>query len=187
MDENPTTSLEKNTVISTNAKGSLNYYTIADIGSYFQLSISENSPNIQNPDFGVKVDLITRSICCLTNEGQKNLKIISLVDKYLEHARIYWFLNGGDEKMYMGSADMMVRNLENRFEILCPIKDLTILNTLKDYLNMQLHGNTKARIIDEFQQNEYNTNKGPQIRAQTDWRVYLKEMQSTVASKKLKK
>lgn len=127
---------------------------------------------------GVDVKLITRSICCLTNAGQPNLTIVSLVDKYLEHARIYWFYNGGKEKMYIGSADMMERNLENRFEILCPIKDSDILKTLKDYLALQFKGNTKVRVIDRLQKNEYNTHEGPKIRAQTDWRVYLKEMQN---------
>ncbi|MDB4347752.1 polyphosphate kinase 1 [Bacteroidia bacterium] len=127
---------------------------------------------------GVKVNLITRSICCLVHQGEKNLNIISIVDKYLEHARIYWFQNGGDERMVIGSADLMFRNLENRFEILTPIKDIEIRNTLKEFLEQQLHDNQKARKIDAEQVNQYVRNRRAPLRSQVEWRNNLRKIQT---------
>lgn len=126
---------------------------------------------------GVKVNLIARSICCLVHQGEKNLNIISIVDKYLEHARIYWFQNGGDERMVIGSADLMYRNLENRFEILTPVKDEDLRNTLKSYLQQQLRDNQKARRIDAKQLNKYVKSRKPPLRSQVEWRNNLRKLQ----------
>ena len=80
--------------------------------------------------------------------------ITSIVDRYLEHGRIYLFENGGDELMYIGSADWMTRNLDRRIEVLTPILDEDIFNELKHILSLQLNDNQKARILDVN-----NTNK----------------------------
>src|SRR5690606_10007315 len=99
---------------------------------------------------GVKTDLIIRGIMGLPIDGKKCLKnvtAISIVDKYLEHSRIFLFGNGGDEKMYIASADWMPRNLNRRIEVACPIYDKDIKKELKELLMIQLKDNTKARIL----------------------------------------
>ncbi|WP_396634350.1 polyphosphate kinase 1 [Maribacter sp. R86514] len=104
---------------------------------------------------GVEVRLIVRGFCCyLTanddlSEGMKdNVYITSIVDRYLEHGRIYLFENEGDELMYIGSADWMTRNLDRRIEVLTPILDADIFEELKHILTLQLNDNQKARVLD---------------------------------------
>ncbi|WP_299317382.1 polyphosphate kinase 1 [uncultured Maribacter sp.] len=104
---------------------------------------------------GVDVLLIIRGFCCyLTanddpSEGMRdNIYITSIVDRYLEHGRIYHFENDGDELMYIGSADWMTRNLDRRIEVLTPILDPDIFDELKHILTLQLNDNQKARVLD---------------------------------------
>ncbi|WP_414048631.1 RNA degradosome polyphosphate kinase [Macrococcus animalis] len=97
---------------------------------------------------GVKVKLIIRGICCL-RPGiagiSENIRVISIVGRFLEHSRIYYFFHNGEEKMYLSSADMMTRNMIKRVEILFPIIDPKIVNELKEILDLQLNDNQKAR------------------------------------------
>ena len=97
---------------------------------------------------GVKVDLIIRGICCL-NPGipglSENIRVISIIGRFLEHSRIYWFNNNGDEKLFLSSADMMTRNMIKRVEIEFPILDADIRKELKAILNVYLDDNIKAR------------------------------------------
>ena len=86
-------------------------------------------------------------------EGEKPIKITSIVDRYLEHGRIYLFHHGGKEKMYMGSADWMTRNLDRRIEVLTPILDPDVFQELYDILQIQLNDNVKARILDAADSN----------------------------------
>lgn len=126
---------------------------------------------------GVKVDLIIRGICCLNPDfsSVKNpISIISIVDKFLEHARIYIFGNGGKEKIYMGSADLMTRNIENRVEVTFPVIDTNIKNDIRALFDIQQSDNTKARIIDTYQINDYKPTKVPSIRSQEEFYNYLK-------------
>lgn len=112
----------------------------------------------QASDAGVKIKLIVRSSCSLIPgiKGlSENIEAISIVDKYLEHSRILIFCNGGDEKIYLTSADWMYRNLELRNEIAVPIYDKKIREKLKKIIDIQLHDNTKARILDAAQENTY--------------------------------
>ena len=75
-------------------------------------------------DAGVEIDLIVRGICCYKpRAGQENVRIISIVDRYLEHSRLFYFFNNGDEEYYLSSADWMYRNLDKRVELLFPIED----------------------------------------------------------------
>ncbi len=128
---------------------------------------------------GVKTDLIIRGIMGLPIDGKKCLKnvtAISIVDKYLEHSRIFLFGNGGDEKMYIASADWMPRNLNRRIEVACPIYDKDIKKELKELLMIQLKDNTKARILDPLLTNKYNNkNKENNFRAQEDYYNYIKK------------
>ena len=131
---------------------------------------------------GVRVDLIVRGICCLIPgiKGQsENIHAISIVDKYLEHARIYVFGNAGKELIYMGSADMMTRNLDNRIEVSFPVLSQHIKDEIKQFLNIQLKDNSKARILDAYQINEYKPTGIPKIRAQVEFYNYLKKKYDT--------
>lgn len=100
---------------------------------------------------GVKIDLIVRSMCSLIPgiEGlSENIKVISVVGRFLEHSRIYYFTNGGNEETYIGSADLMPRNLNERVETLVPVEDPGIINYLHDILlNVYLKDNQKARLM----------------------------------------
>ncbi|MFK7773415.1 MAG: polyphosphate kinase 1 [Saprospiraceae bacterium] len=107
---------------------------------------------------GVKIRLIVRGICCLVPgvEGQsENIYATSVVDRFLEHARVYIFGNGGKEKMYIGSADWMTRNLDHRIEVILPILDADIFKRIMASLQLQLDDDVKARILDMEQKNEY--------------------------------
>ncbi len=100
---------------------------------------------------GVKIDLITRGICCL-RPGIKglseNIRVISIVGRFLEHSRIYYFRNGGKERIYMGSADVMPRNLNERVEVLFPVEDQRLIRHLRDdILATYLLDNVKSRLM----------------------------------------
>ncbi len=112
---------------------------------------------------GVKVELIIRGICCLipgVKGMSENIQIISIVDRFLEHSRVYIFGNGGKEKMYIGSADLMTRNLDNRIEVLTPILDSDIYKVLREVINLQLDDSIKSRRLDKNQMNNYISKKG---------------------------
>jgi polyphosphate kinase len=98
---------------------------------------------------GVQIDLSIRGICCL-RPGlpgiSENIRVISIVGRFLEHSRIYYFENGGDPEVYLGSADLMPRNLDRRVEVIFPIKDSAIRSYIRRaILEVELHNNTSAR------------------------------------------
>ncbi len=99
---------------------------------------------------GVRVDLIVRGICCL-RPGVKglseNIQVRSVVGRYLEHARIFWFRNGGKEEMYLSSADWMPRNLDRRVELMFPVEKPEHRRYVKGILDLQLKDNVKARVL----------------------------------------
>ena len=98
---------------------------------------------------GVKVDLIVRGMCCLRPGVpgiSDNIRVISVVGRFLEHSRIYYFRNGGSEQVYLGSADLMPRNINHRVEVLFPVQDTRLVDYLrKDVLEIHLTANTKVR------------------------------------------
>lgn len=107
---------------------------------------------------GVKLDIICRGICVLKPELpglNGNMNIISIIDKFLEHSRQFVFANGGQPKFYFGSADWMVRNLDHRFEVICPLYDKNLQKETMDMLQIQLADNVKARLLDSSQINLY--------------------------------
>ncbi len=129
---------------------------------------------------GVQVTLIIRGICSLVTEiagYSDNIKAYSIVDKYLEHARVFIFGNSGNEKIYITSADWMSRNLDSRSEVAVPILDLEVKKQIKDIIDIQLSGNTKVRILDRLQQNLYKKPKVGErkIRVQDEIYNYLKK------------
>ena len=128
---------------------------------------------------GVKIKLIVRGACSLVTgiEGfSENIKAFSIVDKFLEHGRVFIFHNNGDEKIYITSADWMSRNLDSRSEVAVPIYDKEVRKQLKDIINIQLSGNTKMRILDAELVNEYVKPKpgDKKIRVQDEIYNYLK-------------
>ncbi len=97
---------------------------------------------------GVKIDLIVRGICCVLpgiRGYTDNLRVMSIVGRFLEHPRLFSFGTGADQKLYIGSADMMTRNTEKRVEVACPILDSEVKKQLNHYLNVMLSDNIKAR------------------------------------------
>lgn len=100
---------------------------------------------------GVRIDLIVRGMCCLrpgVAGRSENIRVISIVGRFLEHSRIYYFRNGGSEQIYLGSADLMPRNLDRRVEVLFPVEDPNLIRRLRDQvLSMYLSDNTKARLM----------------------------------------
>jgi polyphosphate kinase len=96
---------------------------------------------------GVKVDLIVRDTCRLRPgiEGlSENISVISIVGRFLEHARVYYFRNGGDEEYFIGSADLMTRNLEHRVETVVPIEAPELKKQLREILNLQINDHSNA-------------------------------------------
>ncbi len=123
---------------------------------------------------GVKIKMVIRGICCMFTENKKfkkKVKAISIIDEYLEHARVMIFHNDGKEKYFISSADWMVRNLDHRIEAACPVYDKDIQKELKDILEIQLSDNVKARILDNELSNRYvQANGTKKVRSQI--RIY---------------
>ena len=134
---------------------------------------------------GVKIQLIIRGMCCLVPgvEGfSKNIKVVSIVDKYLEHARIHIFANGGKEVIYLTSADFMTRNIDNRVEAGFPVYDPALQKQIKDMVNLQLKDNTKSREINKTNTNKYHrTHTDIHHRAQVEIYEYLKQLNTPTA------
>ena len=127
---------------------------------------------------GVTIKLIVRGICCLV-PGVKGLsekiEAISIVDRFLEHSRVFIFSHGGREKIYLSSADWMVRNLSYRIETCFPILDAKLRREIKDFINIQLRDNVKSRLLDEDSNNDYFKNGSDMaIRSQVETYYYVK-------------
>ncbi|HWB25217.1 MAG TPA: polyphosphate kinase 1 [Chitinophagaceae bacterium] len=126
---------------------------------------------------GVNVQFIVRGIFCAVPQQKKlknNMHGISIVDEYLEHARVMIFHNGGDEKVYISSADWMIRNLDHRIEAAVPVNDAQIKQELKDIIHIQLRDNVKARILDNELLNNYVSSAGKKkVRSQVETYNYL--------------
>lgn len=127
---------------------------------------------------GVKIQLIIRGICCLVPgiKGlSENIEIISIVDRFLEHARVFMFHHGGAEKMYLSSADLMQRNLSFRIETTFPVYDPDLKKEIKTLIDLQINDNVKARIIDQHDRNEYRRSASDiPVRTQLETYFYFK-------------
>ncbi|MGA8853207.1 MAG: polyphosphate kinase 1 [Christiangramia sp.] len=131
-------------------------------------------------DAGVEVRMLIRGFTCLipgVKGLSENIYITSVVDRFLEHGRIYLFENGGDELMFYGSADWMNRNLDRRIEVISPVLDEDIKQEFKDILDIQLNDNVKARVQDAEESNKYVKRKEgeKEIRSQYEIYEYLKK------------
>lgn len=129
---------------------------------------------------GVDVKLIIRGMCCLKpdySKHYKNIKVISIVDKYLEHSRIFVFNNNGEELCFISSADLMMRNLDRRIEVTCPLYDKDIQSEIKKFLAIQWNDNVKARVVNNQQNNKLRPiNSDNPIRSQVEIYKWIKEM-----------
>ena len=127
---------------------------------------------------GVEIDLIVRGICCLipNRPYSRNIRITRIVDMFLEHSRVWYFYNNGEEEVYLASADWMRRNLNRRIETAFPILDASIRQMIIDILHIQLKDNVKACWIDEKLQNVPKKDDSPvKVRAQMEIFNYLRE------------
>lgn len=118
---------------------------------------------------GVKIQMIVRGICCLIPgmEGMsENIEVISVVDKFLEHSRLYIFGNDENATVYISSADWMTRNIDNRVEVSCPIYDEDIKQQIIDHFSISWSDNVKARILSAVQDNRYKVDDKEKVRSQ---------------------
>ena len=127
---------------------------------------------------GVDIKLIIRGVCSLipgVKDLSENIEVRSIVGRYLEHSRVFYFYNGGNEEIYLSSADMMQRNLDRRVEIAFPIENQRLKDEIiKTLIKFSLKDNVKARILDNAGSNQYvNPRNKPKVRSQVETYNYL--------------
>ncbi|MBB6501813.1 polyphosphate kinase 1 [Pedobacter cryoconitis] len=151
-------------------------YLIFKVNSLADEGIVEKLYEASNA--GVKVKLIVRGICCLVpgvKDFSENITVISIIDKFLEHARVFIFGNHGKDEMYLSSADLMSRNFEHRVEVGFPVLDEDVKQEIRDIIDFQLQDNVKARDITRLNNNKYHKNRiSTKVRAQVQTYNYLK-------------
>nr|WP_321410706.1 polyphosphate kinase 1 [uncultured Carboxylicivirga sp.] len=138
---------------------------------------------------GVKIDLIVRGICCLVPDKSysRNIRVLRLVDSYLEHPRIWVFGNDGQKEMFLSSADWLNRNINRRIETAFPIENDDLKNEILDILEMQLKDNVKVRRIDANLNNILDPSDRPPLRAQVSTYKYLLEKDQATREKHMQK
>ncbi len=140
-----------------NAKAGKEAWCILKMNSVVDESLVEKL--YQASQAGVKIQIICRGICVLIPGlpgVSENIEVISIIDRFLEHSRVFVFANNGNPLYFTSSADWMVRNLDHRFEVVCPIEDPKIQQELHDMLNIQLADNCKARLINRADSHDMN-------------------------------
>jgi polyphosphate kinase len=123
---------------------------------------------------GVKMDLIVRTTYAML--PHENIRAISILDRYLEHQRIYIFGHGDDQRVFMSSADLMERNLDWRVEVAFPVYDPQLRQIITDTMAMQVNDTFKARILDEHQSNQYVGESANGRRAQEETYRYFRDL-----------
>lgn len=159
-----------------NAKAGKTAYMILKVNSLADEGIVGKLYEASNA--GVQIKLIVRGICCLVpgvKDFSENITVISIIDRFLEHARVFVFGNGGKEEMFLSSADLMSRNFEHRVEVGFPILDDEVRQEIRDIIELQLQDNVKARNINKTNDNRYHKNRlATKVRAQYQSYSYLK-------------
>jgi polyphosphate kinase len=159
-----------------NAKAGKEAWTILKMNSLVDKKLAHKI--YEASQAGVKVKLIVRGICVIIPGMpgiSENIEAISIVDKFLEHSRVYVFCNGGDPSYFISSADWMQRNFDHRVETLCPIFDKEIQQELMDMLEIQMKDNCKARLLGEHDLNQYRKTSARKIhRSQFETYEYFK-------------
>ena len=130
---------------------------------------------------GVKIKMIVRGICCLLPNKKnlsENIQVISIIDKFLEHTRMFIFCNDGDNKTFISSADWMTRNLENRVEVTCPVLDRNISKRINGIFDIYWEDNIKSRLVNSSNNNDYRKNNKSKLRAQEEvYNFHLKNLE----------
>lgn len=131
---------------------------------------------------GVNIQMIVRGICCLIPgipKMSENIEVISVVDRFLEHTRLFIFANDDEPKVFISSADLMTRNIDNRVEVTCPIYDSDIKQELIDTFHICWNDNVKARIINKDQNNQYKRNNLLKVQSQLEtYNYYLNKLEN---------
>lgn len=128
---------------------------------------------------GVKITLLVRGVCSLEAGVpglSSNIEAYSIVDKFLEHSRVFVFGNAGKPLYYLSSADLMVRNIDHRVEVICPVNDPDVQKELQAMLDIQLADNVKSRVLGADQDNAYRAQGDKKIRSQVDFYTYLAKL-----------
>ena len=134
---------------------------------------------------GVDIQIVVRGICCAYTKNKAfkgHLNAISIIDEYLEHARVFIFNEGNKRQVFISSADWMVRNLDHRVEVACPVYDVGIQQELVDIMNIQLSENVKGRILDNDQVNAYVVRKENEKEVRSQVAIYNYLRQKTYAN-----
>jgi polyphosphate kinase len=127
---------------------------------------------------GVRIRLIVRGICCLipgVKGMSENIEAISIVDRYLEHSRVYWFENDGSPECYLASFDLMTRNLDYRVEVGVPVYSAAVQREIRDHMEILWKDNVKARLHGDAVESEYRHTSGPKVRGQMALREYVQD------------
>jgi len=158
------------------AKSGKPAYVIFKVNSLADEGIVQKLYDASNA--GVKVKLIVRGICCLVpgvKGFSENITVISIIDKFLEHARVFIYGNNGKDDIYLSSGDLMSRNFEHRVEVGFPVLDNDVKQEIRDIIDFQLQDNVKARDITRMNNNKYHKNRiSTKVRAQVQTYNYLK-------------
>jgi polyphosphate kinase len=139
---------------------------------------------------GVKIDLLVRGMCCL-RPGipgvSENIRVMSVVGRFLEHSRIYYFRNGGNEQILLGSADLMPRNINHRVEVLFPVQDRRLIHYLReDVLGTYLISNQKVRMMRPDGSYEHNLPKpGEALINPQEWLINYHQNLKEIAAQPL--
>lgn len=129
---------------------------------------------------GVKIQLLVRGICCLApgvTGMSEHITVTRIVDRYLEHARVFIFNNGGQPLVFLGSADWMKRNLRNRIEVCFPVVDGQLKKELLTIISLQLADNVKAVRLTDQLENQWVENGFPIIQAQEAIYRFVKQLE----------
>src|SRR5690606_15395727 len=157
----------------SNKKAGLPAYIILKMNSLTDEEVIKKLYEASNA--GVKIDLIVRGMCSLVPQVagfSENIRVRSIVDRYLEHARVWVFCNNKHEEVYLSSADLMSRNLDRRVEVTFPISDTSIKSQIRKIIDIQLKDNTKARDINIENDNRY-IDRGRKVRHHAQLETYL--------------
>ena len=158
----------------SNARNGKQAYMIIKLNNLVDEEIIKKLYKASNA--GVKIKLMVRGMFSLIPQVKglsENIQAKRLVDKFLEHTRLFVFCAGGEEKYYLSSADWMGRNLDHRVEVACPIYDKKIQREIKDFLNLQWQDNVKASIVNSDLGSKRDAVTQPAVRAQYEIYAYL--------------
>jgi polyphosphate kinase len=120
---------------------------------------------------GVEIDMIVRGVCCLKPDVpgvSDRIRVRSVVGRFLEHSRVYWFANGDQHEVYIGSADLMERNLDRRVEVLCPVRDAALADHIRSVIDTYVRDTERAYVLHGDRYEHASAGDGPPVNAQEE-------------------